>query len=328
MSPGTVSGLTTDMQNASPTKIIPLHRSAPETFDAVIIGGGPSGLSAALVLGRARKDVLVLDTGRPANAVSPAVGGLLGQVGVAPTELRRAGREQLADHPTVIVRPVGAEAARRVGDGFEVDLDDGTSVRTRSLVLAHGLRYDPPPLPNMDELWGRAVFHCAFCDGWEVRDLALGIHGNGPEAARSALVLAGWSDDVVLLTDGPARLDRDALERAGVRVREEPIVDIVGRYGHLERIELASGPAEHCDALFVRTIRDQPNDLAAMLGLELTDAGTIVIDGDGRTNVPGVYAAGDAATERSRSVANAIGTGSRVAYAVALDLVTELAAAA
>jgi thioredoxin reductase len=335
------------MTNASPaahTNVIPMptrhghgptRRHAcvtprPQVLDAVIVGGGPSGLSAALVLGRARRNVLVLDTGRPANAVSPAVGGLLAQVGVAPTELRRAGREQLAEHPTVEVRNAAVLGARPHDDGFEVTLGDGARVRTRSLILAHGLRYDPPSLPNMDTLWGRSVFHCAFCDGWEVRDRPLAIHGNGREAARSALVLAGWSRDVILCTDGPAELDheREALDRAGVRVREEPIRDLVEADGRLDRIEFASGPAEERDALFVRTRRDQPNDLAATLGCELTDAGTIVIDGEGRTNVPGVYAAGDAATERSRSVANAIGTGSRVAYAVALDLVTELAAAA
>jgi thioredoxin reductase len=292
-------------------------------LDAVIVGGGPAGLSTALVLGRARRSVLVLDTGRPANAVSNGIGGLLAQSGVAPAELRRSGREQLAEHPTVEVRDdevLGAEP--REGE-LAVTLGGGTVVRTRSLVLAHGLRYDPPPLPGVDALWGRSVFHCPFCDGWEVRDRPLAVHGNGSEAARSALVLAGWSRDVVLCTDGPARLDgeRALLAGAGVRVREEPIRELIGRAGRLERIEFAAGPPEHRDALFVRTRRDQPNGLAESLALTLTPGGTIAVDPDGRTGIPGVYAAGDAATERSRSVANAIGSGSRVAYAVALDLV-------
>jgi len=292
-------------------------------LDAVIVGGGPAGLSAALVLGRARKRVLVLDTGRPANAPTQAVGGLLAQVGVAPTELRRAGREQLAGHPNVEVRDGAVLDAASLSDGFAVKVDGG-SVRTRSLVLAHGLRYDPPELPGVEALWGRSVFHCPFCDGWEVRDLSLAVHGSGPEAARSALVVAGWSSDVLLLTDGPAKLngERAALESAGVRVREEPIRELVGGSGWLKRIEFAAGPAEQRDALFVRTRRGQPNDLAAALGCELTEAGTIVTDGDGRTGVPGVYAAGDAATEQFRSVANALGFGSRVAQRVALDLVS------
>jgi thioredoxin reductase len=306
------------------------HNTIPRQrgYDAVIVGGGPAGLSAALVLGRARKRVLVVDSGRPANAVSQGVGGLLGQTRMKPAELRAAGREQLAAHPTVEVRHDEVESITPAGGAFAVTLRRGSHVRAGAVVLAHGLRYEPPPLPGIDGLWGHSVFHCAFCDGWEVRDRPLAIHGSGPAAARSALVLAGWSNDVVLCSDGPAGLngERGALERAGVRIREEPIDRLVGRDGQLERIEFESGAAEVRDALFISTRRGQPNALAAALGCELTDAGTIATDVDGRTSVPGVFAAGDAATERSRSVANALGTGSRVAYAVALDLVVELAA--
>jgi thioredoxin reductase len=295
-------------------------------LDAVVVGGGPAGLSAALVLGRARRRVLVLDTGRPANVMVDSVGGLLAQTGVAPVELRRNGRHQLAEFPTVEVRGVAALDAARVDEGIVVTLDGGAEVRTRTLVLAHGLRYDPPPLPGIADLWGRSVFHCPFCDGWEVRDRPLAVHGNGPEAARSALGISGWSRDVVLCTDGPARLngERAVLESAGVRLREEPIRELVGGDGQLERIEFIAGPAERPDGLFVRTRREQPNGLAAALGCRLTPEGTIRADEDGRTGVPGVYAAGDAATSHSRSVANAIGTGSRVAYAVALDLLPAL----
>jgi thioredoxin reductase len=300
------------------------HPVRTPVLDAVIVGGGPAGLSAALVLGRARRRVLVLDTGRPANAASQAVGGLLAQVGVAPTELRSAGREQLAGHPNVEVRDGAVVDADSFDGGLAVRLDAGQKLRTRALVLAHGLRYDPPALPGVEALWGRSVFHCPFCDGWEVRDLSLAVHGSGPEAARSALVVAGWSRDVVLCTDGPANLngERALLETAGVRVREEPILELVGGAGWLHRIDFASGPSEQRDALFVRTRRGQPNGLADALGCELTDAGTIVTDGDGRTGVPGVYAAGDAATEQFRSVANALGSGSRVAQRVALDLIS------
>jgi thioredoxin reductase len=293
------------------------------TVDVVIVGGGPAGLSAALVLGRARRRVLVVDTGRPANAASTGIGGLLAQTGVAPTELRRTGREQLAGFPNVEVRDGAVADATSGADGFGVRLDDGSAVRSRALVLAHGLRYDPPNLPGVEGLWGRSIFHCPFCDGWEVRDLSLAVHGSGPEAARSALVVSEWSSDVVLLTDGPARLDgrRDALARAGVRVREERVSRLVGGEGWLQRIEFESGAPEERDAMFVRTYRGQPNGLAEALGCELSEAGTIVTDVDGRTNVPGVYAAGDAATPQFRSVANAIGAGSRVSQRVALDLI-------
>jgi thioredoxin reductase len=195
-------------------------------------------------------------------------------------------------------------------------------------VLAHGLRYDPPPLPGIEALWGRSVFHCAFCDGWEVRDRPLAFQGSGPGAVRSALVLAGWSNDVVLCTDGEPDPGGEMLAAAGVRVRTEPIARLAGHDGRLEQIEFSHGPAERREALFVNTRRDQPNGLAAALGCELTAAGTIITDPDGRTGVAGVYAAGDAATAHSRSVANAIGTGSRVAYAVALERLAPVLAAA
>jgi thioredoxin reductase len=294
-----------------------------------VVGGGPAGLSAALVLGRARRRVLVLDTGRPANMKSGAIGGLLGQSGVAPFDLRCAGREQLADLPTVEVRDAAVVDAD-LGSELRVRLDDHTELRAHALVLAHGLSYEPPALPGIEPLWGRSVFHCPFCDGWEVRDRALAVHGNGPDVVRSALVVSGWSSDVVLLTDGPAELGdggRAMLAAAGVRLREEPIRRLAGHEGRLDRIEFASGPVEERDALFVRTRREQPNGLAAALGCELTPGGTIVTDDEGRATVAGVYAAGDAATERLRSVAAAIGSGSRTALAVALDRMPVAAAA-
>jgi thioredoxin reductase len=300
-------------------------RNAP--YDAVIVGGGPAGLSAALLLGRAKKRVLVVDDGRPANAVSQGVGGLLGHDRVKPAELRRSGRRQLEEHPNVEVRRGTVADVEPTATGFTVTPADFAPVRAHAIVLAHGLRYDPPPLPGIEELWGRSVFHCAFCDGWEVRDRPVAFHGSGPGAVRSTLVLAGWSDDVVLCTDGAPDPGGALLADAGVRVRTEPIARLAGAGGNLTQIEFAHGPAERREALFVNTRRDQPNGLAAALGCELAK-GTIVTDADGRTSVAGVYAAGDAATAHSRSVANAVGMGSRVAYAVALDRVAPVLAAA
>ena len=302
------------------------HRRA--AYDAVIVGGGPAGLSAALVLGRANRRVLVFDDDRPANAVSQGVGGLLGHDRVTPADLRHGGRRQLEQYVNVEVRHGAVEDVERIRDALVVRPADGPPVRAHAIVLAHGLRYDPPPLPGIEALWGRSVFHCAFCDGWEVRDRPLAFHGSGPGAVRSALVLAGWSNDVVLCTDGAPDPAGALLADAGVRVRTEPIARLAGSDGRLQQIEFSHGPAERREALFVNTRRDQPNGLAATLGCELSEAGTIISDADGRTKVPGVYAAGDAATQHSRSVANAIGTGSRVAHAVALDRLAPLVAAA
>ena len=172
-------------------------------YDAVIVGGGPAGLSAALVLGRARKRVVVLDDDRPANAVSQGVGGLLGQDRVKPADLRDSGQRQLREYANVEFRHGAVEdVAADAGTCSSSRRREGPPVRAHAIVLAHGLRYEPPPVPGIEALWGRSVFHCAFCDGWEVRDRPLAFHGSGPGAVRSALVLAAWTNDVVLCTDG------------------------------------------------------------------------------------------------------------------------------
>ena len=183
------------------------------------------------------------------------------------------------------------------GDGFVVTPADGSPVRTRAIVLAHGLRYDPPALPGIDALWGRSVFHCAFCDGWEVRDRPLAFRGSGPGAARSALVLAGWSNDVVLCTDGAPDPGGAVLEAAGVRVRTEPIAWLAGNDGRLERDRVHARPGGAARGAVRRgpgaTSRTPSPPRSAASS---TEAGTIVTDADGRTNVAAVYAAGDAAT--------------------------------
>jgi thioredoxin reductase len=325
------------------SRMTTVTRISPVPLDALIVGGGPAGLSTALVLGRARKRVLVVDAGQPANAAVTAMGGLLGQPSTSPFELRRHGHEQLAELETVEVR-VGEVAEARRGLAPEsrsgklvaarpdrgavaVTLADGTHLRARTLVLAHGLHYDPPAIPGIEPLSARSVFHCPFCDGWEVRDQPLALHGNGPDVVRSALNLASWSHDVLVCTDGPADLGPGGaatLEGAGITVRDERINRLEGEGGKLRRIHFERGAPEARAALFVRTTRRLQSDLAATLGCALTSAGTIVTDGDGRTSVPGVYAAGDAATSHLRSVANAIGSGARAAYSVALDLIPQL----
>jgi thioredoxin reductase len=295
--------------------------------DVVIVGGGPAGLSAALVLGRARRRVLVVDAGRPANRVSRAIGGLLGHDD-SPAALRARGRRQLAKLPTVEVVDGEALDAKSDGDSFSVAIarDDGVeNVRARALLLANGLHYETPQIDGLDALWGRSVFHCVFCDGFEVSDRPIALHANGRSAARLALLTAGWSDDVVLCTDGPADLslgDYAELRGAGVRIREERIARLESRRGQLKQIVFESGGPEAREALFVRPRRTQPTEIAERLGLELNDSELIEADDGGRTAVPGVYVAGDASAA-VRSVAIAIGSGSRVATAMVADLIVD-----
>jgi thioredoxin reductase len=295
--------------------------------DVVIVGGGPAGLSAALVLGRARQDVLVLDAGRPANRVARSIGGLLGHEG-PPETLRRAAHRQLRKLPSVEI--VAAEALDLARDGSRAALtvacpEGVTRIRVRAVLLANGLRYDPPDIPGLAPLWGRSVFHCVFCDGWEVSDRPIALHARGTGAARLALLTRAWSSDLVLCTDGPGGIsagEREELADAGIRIREERITRLDSRRRKLTRIVFEDGPPEPRAALFVRPKRSQPHALAERVGLELDADGLIVADASGRTAVPAVYAAGDAASV-VRSVAIAIGSGARAATAMAADLIVD-----
>jgi thioredoxin reductase len=299
--------------------------SASELRDVVIIGGGPAGLQAALTLGRARQNVLVVDAGRPANAVSGAVGGLLAWTG-SPAALRRAGRRQLAKLRNVEVIEGDVLNVEPDADGVTVDIarPEGVDrVRSRSLLFAHGLSYKPPYIPGLEPLWGKSVFHCPFCDGWEVADRPIALHAREDGAARLALLLRGWSDDVLLCTDGPGGIsdaERDRLVAAGVRIREESIARLESKRRKLTQIVFEEGPPESREALFLRPHRAQPTLLAEAAGVEVGDDGLIVADEAGRTALERVYVAGDTQAN-VRSVAIAIGNGARVATAMAADLI-------
>jgi thioredoxin reductase len=287
-----------------------------DAYDVLIVGAGPAGLNAALVLGRMRRRVLVLDTDAPAHAVSRQVHGFLAQDGTPPRELRRIGREQLQAYPTVEVRTTAAVSATQVagGDGFELELADGERVAGRRLVLAYGMRYGLPELPGIEELWGARVFHCPYCHGWEVRDQRLAVYGCGERAVHQALLLTSLSDDVILACPSVAADQRDALAGAGVDVLDTGVDRLEKRDGVLHLVLEGGDPVER-DAVFIQPALTPASEIAAALGAELTDVGTVAVDPAGETSVPGLYAAGDLATP-VQSVAVATASGARAAYAL------------
>jgi thioredoxin reductase len=293
-------------------------------WDCVVVGGGAAGLSAALVLGRARRRALVLDAGEQSNRPAHGIGGLLGHDGLPPAELYARGRAQLAAYPSVEVRDLRVTGGSREDDRFVLSTADGAVVHAARVLLAPGMEYDAPDLPGAAELWGEAVFHCPYCHGWEVRDRALAVLGN-PHAAYRALLLRGWTADVVLLTDGPAELDADErtrLERAGVPVDERPVAGVRGRDGALEAVLFADGAELPRDGLLVPAPLRQRSSLATDLGAELTERGTVDVDSFGQTTVPGLYAAGDVSAAMQQ-VAGAMADGSRSAAAINDSLLAE-----
>lgn len=298
--------------------------------DVIIVGGGPSGLAAALTLGRARRPTLLLDSGEPRNAPSPAVHNLFTRDGTPPAELRRIGREQLGAYPTVEVRDVAvADQTTTALDGtHELRLADGEAVAARRLLLATGVADELPGIEGIGELWGRSVLHCPYCHGFEVRGTPLAVLGAGPDRTRLALQLTRFSDDVALLTDGHADLGHAAglLERHGVAVRTEPVARLEGHDGQLQAVVFASGERLPRHALFTHGHLRQRSKLPELLGCELLDDGSVRVDDFGRTSVPGVSAAGDMARRPSMprpfaAVVTAAASGTVAAAALDQDLV-------
>jgi thioredoxin reductase len=293
-------------------------------WDCVVVGGGAAGLSAALVLGRARRRVLVLDAGEQSNRPAHGIGGLLGHDGLPPAELYARGRAELAAYPSVEVRDILVTGGSHEDDRFVLTTADGSVVHAARVLLATGMEYDVPDLSGAAELWGGPVFHCPYCHGWEVRDRALAVLGN-PHAAYRALLLRAWSADVVLLTDGPAELDPDErarLERASVPVDERPVAGVRSRDGALEAVLFADGDQLPRDGLLVAAPLRQRSPLATDLGAELTERGTVDVDAFGQTTVPGLYAAGDVSAVMQQ-VAGAIADGARAAAAINDSLLAE-----
>lgn len=293
-------------------------------FDAVIVGGGPAGLSAALILGRCRRHILLCDDGQPRNARSRALHGFLTRDGVQPSELLNIGREQLRTYPTVQTSEVQVRDARRSADHFELTLADGARITCRKLLLATGVTDDLPAVAGLPELYGTSVFHCPYCDGWEVRDQSIAIYGEGNSAAGLALELTAWSRHLVACTDGAPMPQRDAdrLAAHGIAVRQEPIERLEAVDGTLERIIFKAGPHHLCRALFFSTGSHQRSDLAARLGCTFTEKGAVATGEYETTNVPGLYVAGDASRLIHLAIV-AAAEGAQAAFAINTSLLKE-----
>jgi thioredoxin reductase len=266
-------------------------------YDVIVVGGGPAGLSAALVLGRQRRRVLLVDAGEPRNAPAAEMHMYLGRDGGSPAQLLADGRAEVDAYPTVERRAGRVVDVSGAVDRFRVRLRDGAEERARRLVLAGGQVDVPDDVPGLAERWGSSVFHCPFCHGYETAGRTLAVLGNGVAAMLAAYVRDRFSDDVVLCTGGPAQLPEPVaalVAQRGIAVREQPLVAVDGELDALV-LRFADGTELPRDAVYHRAPTRPGDDLAARLGARVLPDGFVEVDEFGRTTVPGVSAVGDAA---------------------------------
>jgi thioredoxin reductase len=293
----------------------------PMGYDVVVVGGGAAGLSAALVLGRARRWVAVVDAGAPRNAPAAHMQGFLSRDGMPPADLLAAGRDEVSGYGVELIqdRVVGIDA------GFLVRLAGGQVLQARRILVATGCRDELPEILGVRERWGRDLLHCPYCHGWEVRDQPIGVLGTNPGSVQHALLVRQWSDDVVLFvhTLDPSSNELDRLRARDVQVVSGVIARLVVEADRLTGVELMDGRVIPRTAVFIRPINVPHADgLVAGLGCDVDEAGFVIVDGTGRTSVAGVWAAGNVVDPRLQVITSA-GAGSATAIGINADLVQD-----
>jgi len=298
------------------------------TYECIIVGGGPAGLSAALVAGRARRRVLLVDDGQPRNAAAPAVHSFVTRDGVLPRDFRRIAREEIAAYPTVTFADRRVSTIDGQAGAFRALLEDGRSVTAKRVLLAMGLVDTLPDIPGVRERWGHGVHHCPYCDGYEHRDGAWGVLADQPLMFDWSPFLRAWTRDLTLFTNGdPVPAESAAkLDKAGIRIVREPIARILGGEGHrMKAVELAGGRRVPIDSFWVRPVQGQ-TELVARLGLPVEDNGAVRRDEKGETPIAGIFAAGDLAAGPVQQALIAAADGARVTFAINHELVLDSSA--
>ena len=292
-------------------------------IDVAVIGGGAAGLSAALVLARALRTVVVIDGGRPRNAPAAQLHGFLTRDGLAPSELLRLGRDEVTSYGGQVIEAQVADLARH-DRGFVVTLDDGSTLLARRVLVATGLTDEIPSVNGLAQRWGRDVLHCPYCHGHEVQGRPLGVIGESEAAIEHALLIRQWSPDVVYFSDGEEFSDvrREQLVARAIGVVDGPVAAVEVECVQLVGVRMVDGRFVPRAAVFVRPSFVPNTALLNDLDVETDPQGWPVLDATGRTNVSGLWVAGNAANPRAQLI-TAAGEGSAAAIAINNDLVLE-----
>lgn len=279
-----------------------------QLLDVAIIGGGPAGLNAALMLGRARKNVVVIDEGRPRNAVTRETHGFLTRDGVSPSEFRRIAQEEISAYPSVSIVADTAVSITGTDGQFLINTAQGETFACKKLLFAVGMKDQPLDVPGLAEVYGKSAFVCPYCDGWELRDKPLVIISKGAGVMHFAPLLSGWTNRFTICTNGPDELteaQREELRQHRVPVFNTPIRSIDSIDGMVQQVVLEDGTTIPCEGIFFSPELVTGSDLPQSIGCHITEAGMVVVDDFGKTNIPGVYSAGDAASRQYQAIAAA-----------------------
>ena len=296
--------------------------TADPRWDVVVVGGGPAGLSAALNLVRARRRVLLVDSNRPRNSATLLSHGYLTRDGISPLELRSLGRDELANYPESEFRKTVVTSIVRDGDEFVVT-DKTGETRTRTVLITTGLTEVFPALPMLRAFYGTSIHSCIACDAYEYADRPIALIGETDDLAERALLLSQWSRDLIVFTNGVAEVsvaDEESLATRGIRIDRRAVADVAGDRSGLTGVVMADGETIAREGIFVRPIFSTGLGYADALGLDFTADGLVVVDADGRTSVPSVYAAGDSTPPGPQQLIVAAGAGGRTANAINSDL--------
>lgn len=298
------------------------------SMDVVIIGGGAAGLNAALVLGRARRMVTVIDEELPRNRVTNESHGFLTRDGISPTEFRRISKEQILKYPTVSFKTETVIAVSGSNGNFRVETESGSIIQSRKVLFATGMKDILPNIEGLAEVYGTSAFVCPFCDGWELRDRHLSVIGTNEMVLHLVKLLTGWTNHITLLTNEMQFLSKEQLidlENHSIRVIHNQIKNIESTNGMVKRINFISEVALPCEGIFFVPKLVQASSIPASLGCKVSDEGpfhTLIIDEMGRTNVEGIYSAGDSASRYHQLIA-AASSGGLAAGTIQLDLIEE-----
>jgi thioredoxin reductase len=316
-----VEGNAPDMVNGNPSGSA---GGSDADWDAIVVGGGPAGMAAAIWLGRFRRRTLLVDADEGRNRWVEQAHGYLGLDPLVPADLRRRGREELARYPTVRTAVDRVLAARRAGEGmFAVTLADGGDTTSRRLVLATGVRDEFPAIDRFFEFYGSDIFHCSACDGFGARNRAVAVVGWGEHLAGFAVGLLDWAASLTVITGGSTvgmgDASVEALTDVGVEVVHDQAMTFVGRRGELEGIALGGGGFVPCSIAFFSIAHHPVTDLASALGCHVDEEGYVAVDNEAATAVPGVYAAGDL-TPGMQLIAVGVGKGTVAGVSCARSL--------